>query len=458
MKILNSEILNIINRVLFLIQNKTEKVTNSSFLIQKTDIFILICILLTYIVSTFAQTEQIGLISLIVPLLVFFKMLFIKGEKLELEQCNFYLAIYLMICLISNFTSSMLPQSLYGFMKTLIYFAFYFAMCQFLKSNKKYITTILLVIASIVSIESIIGLFQNAIGLENISTWQDTSYVNPEDVLSRVYGTLKPYNPNLFGGYLIAGFSSIIAVSGIFFNKKKILAGIISLIFGLISALCIFLTGCRGAYLALFTIVFGLIFASFLVIFFDLNNEKMKKLWKYLIFIFIIGGILFMFVNHGILQRLMSIFILRGDSSTSFRMNVYNSAIQMFIDNPICGIGVGNKVFREIYGLYMLSGFDALSCYCVFLEIAVESGIFALLAYSLFIFTLISNGIKKFMQKIDMPNKIIIFSSVITLIAVMVHGLFDTVYFRPQIQYIFWTMAAILTVTISKEESKDENT
>lgn len=452
MKILYSEIFNILNNVLSFIQNKTEKITNNSFLIKKTDIFILIFIIGTYIVSTFAQTEQIGLISLFVPLLVFFKMLFIRGEKIELEHCNFYLLIYLLICLISNFTSSMPSQSFYGFMKTLIYFAFYFAMCQFLKSNKKYITVILLVTASIVSVESIIGLIQNTMGLENISTWQDTSYVNPEDILSRVYGTLKPYNPNLFGGYLIAGFSSIIAVSGICFCKKKILSGIISLILCLISALCIFLTGCRGAYLALFTVILGLIFASFQIIFKDFNNEKLKKIWKCLIFVFIIGGIIFMLLNHGILQRLMSIFILRGDSSTSFRMNVYNSAIKMFIDNPVFGIGVGNKVFREVYGLYMLSGFDALSCYCVFLEIAVESGIFALLSYLLFIFTLISNGIKKFIQKNDLSNKILIFTCIISIIAVMVHGLFDTVYFRPQIQYIFWTMVSVLTVLIREEK------
>ena len=142
----------------------------------------------------------------------------------------------------------------------------------------------------------------------------------------------------------------------------------------------------------------------------------------------------------------MSIFILRGDSSTSFRMNVYNSAIQMFHDNPICGIGVGNKVFREIYGLYMLSGFDALSCYCVFLEIAVESGIFALITYLLSLGTLLINGIKKFVISKDLNRKIIVAACVIAILAVMVHGLFDTVYFRPQIQYIFWTITAILTV------------
>ena len=91
----------------------------------------------------------------------------------------------------------------------------------------------------------------------------------------------------------------------------------------------------------------------------------------------------------------MSIFAMRNDSSNSFRFNVYNSAIQMFKDNWLLGIGVGNKNFREIYGLYMKTGFDALSAYNIYLEIAVESGIFALIAFLGFLFTLIKRAIRK---------------------------------------------------------------
>lgn len=454
MKLLDSKIFDGINSLLAFIQSKSEKITNNSFLLSNLNFFILVSIIATYIFSTFAETSLIGAVSFCVPVFVVTKVLLTKGERIDLEQCNFYLLLYLIICFITNFTSSMPAQSLYGFMKTLIYFAFYFALCQFLKNNKKYIMLLLFVIASLISIESVIGLIQNSLGLENISTWQDTSYVNPEHVLSRVYGTLKPYNPNLFGGYLIVGFSSIIALISFFWQKNKVKSAIVSSICLLVSALTIFLTGCRGAYLALFVIIIGLILASFQVIFYDFKNEKLQKLWKMVIAFFGIGGVLFMTLNQGIFRRLMSIFILRGDSSTSFRMNVYNSAVQMFQDNWLCGIGVGNKVFREIYGLYMLSGFDALSCYCVFLELAVESGIFALVAYLLFIGSLFVNGVKRFISSNDLPYKVLLFVTFISIMAVMFHGLFDTIYFRPQIQYIFWTMAAILTVLVREEKAE----
>ncbi len=459
MRVLKSAIFDGLNSILALVQNKTEIIKNSSFLLSHIDVFILISIISTYVVSTFAGTELIGAVSFLVPLFAAVKVLFTKGEKIELERCNFYLLMYLIICFITNFTSILPLQSLYGFMKTLIYFAFYFALCQFLKNNKKYIMLLLFIIACIMSIESVIGLIQNAAGVENISTWQDTSYVNPEDVLSRVYGTLKPYNPNLFGGFLIAGVSSLIAFCAINLKEKKIKSALFSFICFLICSFAIFLTGCRGAYLALFIILIGIVLVSFQIIFFDIKTEKFKKIWKISVSIFALGGICFMLLNRGIFQRLMSVFILRGDSSTSFRMNVYHSAVQMFQDNWLFGIGVGNKVFREIYGLYMLSGFDALSCYCVFLEMAVESGILALAAYLLFLGSLLICSVKKFLNSCDFNYKILLFVSFISVLAVMFHGLFDTIYFRPQVQYIFWTMAAILTILVREGETvNNENT
>ncbi len=452
MKILQSYLFDLLNSGLAFIQNKTDKIRQNSFLLNNIDLFILAAVIITYVLSVFTDTNTMAIASFFVPVLVFLKVLITKGENIELERCNFYLIIYLLICLISNFTSSMLPESIYGFMKTLMYIGFYFAICQFLKSNKKYITFLLLTIGLLVCFESIAGIIQNSMHLENISTWQDVSYLNPEDVLCRVYGTLKPYNPNLLGGYLIAGISSILGISILLFDKKYYKSAIIGLILFLISSFGVFLTGSRGAYVALFVIYIGIAAASYKVIFSDINLEKYKRMWKQLFSIGVICSVLFMIINHRIFQRLMSLFILRGDSSTSFRLNVYNSSLQMFHDNWLFGIGVGNKVFREIYGLYMLTGYDALSSYCIFLEMAVESGIFSLIAYLLFIFILMKEGIKVFRNTTDIRLKSVLFTAIISIAAVLCHGIFDTIYFRPPVQYLFWTMAGIITVLTREEK------
>ncbi len=451
MKILSSTIFDFINGFLAFIQEKTDKLRQNSFLLSNIDIFILISILATFALSTFAQTGLIGFVSFFVPFFVVIKVIITKGEKIEIEKCNFYLLIYLFLCLISNFTSSMPTQSFYGFMKTCTYFAFYFALCQFLKNNKKYIMLLIFFIAILIGAESIIGIAQNITGVEVSSTWQDTSYVSPEHILSRVYGTLKPFNPNLYAAYLLVGLPALFAIFGIYLNKKNYKLAFCSLFFSAICILTIFLTGCRGAYLGLFVVFFTIFLVSFYVVFFELNNVKIKKYWKYITTMCVSFGTAFLLLNQSILKRILSIFIMRNDSSTSFRMNVYNSAIQMFQDNFLYGIGVGNKVFREIYGLYMVSGFDALSCYCIFLEIAVESGILALIAFIAFLFNIINVAYNKFKTLTDINYRILILCCVLSIIAMSVHGLFDTVFYRPQIQYIFWTIVACL-VTLLKEE------
>ena len=132
--------------------------------------------------------------------------------------------------------------------------------------------------------------------------------------------------------------------------------------------------------------------------------------------------------------RVLSIFAMRQDSSNSFRFNVYHSSFDMFKDNWLLGIGVGNQNFREIYGLYMKTGFDALSAYNIFLEIAVESGIFALIAFLGFLITLFKNSIKFILNSDKTKDVIIVSTAIISILAVCVHGLVDTVFFRPQIQ------------------------
>ena len=128
----------------------------------------------------------------------------------------------------------------------------------------------------------------------------------------------------------------------------------------------------------------------------------------------------------------------------------------MFKDNFLFGIGQGNTTFREIYGLYMISGFDALSAYNIYLETAVESGVFALISFISFIYFCFKSGLQFVLNKLNEIKCIILVSgTLLTLIAVLTHGIFDTVFYRPQIQFIFWLNIAILTtIIIYKKYSK----
>jgi putative inorganic carbon (HCO3(-)) transporter len=175
-----------------------------------------------------------------------------------------------------------------------------------------------------------------------------------------------------------------------------------------------------------------------------------KKL--YVSFISAVTVMFFMAITFvgALRHRFLSIFAMRNDSSNSFRFNVYHSSLDMLKDNWLLGIGVGNKNFREIYGLYMKTGFDALSTYNVFLEIAVESGIFALVAFLGFLVELVKNAINFILKSTNNEQIIFISVSVISILAVMFHGFVDTIFFRPQIQFMFWTFVAVISTLIKE--------
>lgn len=454
---LNSLFFDVINNWLKSIQNRLNPLVENSTIFKSLDNIIFLFMCLTFVSSLFLPSEMIGIVALVVVLFTVIKNLFIKGQDIELSSCNLFLLVFLLISFASVINSSLFAKSVYGFSKTLIYFSFYFSVVQFFRFNKDKIIPTLFVIAACASFEGIVGIVQNNIGLENISTWQDTSYVNPEDVVSRIYGTLLPYNPNLLAGYLIAAFPAILGLSLLFVKDRKLTSKstIVSVLLIAITSLTLFFTGCRGAYLAFGVTGLGFILASWHVIFKkEMFSHKLRDYWKRAMGLFAgLVAAVFVFVPS-ILKRLLSIFVMREDSSTSFRMNVYHSSIEMFKDNWLLGIGTGNKTFREIYGLYMMSGYDALSTYSVFLEMAVESGIFAVFAYLAFLGFLFKNAVVSFLNDADLSKKIIIFTTFISIASVMVHGLFDTIYFRPQVQFVYWTMVAILVVTVTNKQEE----
>ncbi len=392
------------------------------------------------------NSEYMGLLALLFSVIVVFKNIFNYDDKFKFKNYHKALFVYFLIVTVSLFASTLFKLSLHGYIKTLIYTLFFFCATLFFKDNKNKIFPTILLTAFLMSFESFIAIIQNACGVSEISGWQDMTSINPEEVVSRAYGTLKPYNPNLLAGYLLCGLSSFVylILDSLSKNNKKRALAYCALFF--INIIAIIDTGCRGAYLG-FLLFFPMLFMA--LIYYVQKKfgglSKIKKRYKNIALLIILAIVAFAAFDPAISRRIESIFALRADSSISFRLNVYESALHMFLDNPIFGIGVGNQNFREIYGLYMKSGFDALGSYCVPLEIAVESGIFALFAFIVFLVLVIKTCLKYCLKSKNTSVQILSLSIILMILAVMGHGLFDTIWFRPQLQFLFWTNIAMLS-------------
>ena len=427
----------LINRILGAFQSFLQPICEKSLFLKKIDWLIGINIFLVIFSSTCAQSDSIGYFAFFAVLLTAIKIITKPGERFDLNIADIFLLLYFLIVLISLAGSTLFYLSLKGFFKTLTYIGFYVAIIHYLKDNKDKIKWIFTAFALCACYETVFAFLQNSGAVEEIAGWQDMSHLNPEEVMTRVYGTLKPYNPNLFGGYMLSIIPAFITLP---FINKKLLP--VSLITGLLSCIALILTGCRGAYIGFFLqlILFSIILYKYL-------EPKFKKIF---LLIAGCGAVLASFIiisTASLRARIFSIFAMRNDSSNSFRFNVYQSCIQMFKDNWLLGIGCGNQNFREIYGLYMRTGFDALSAYNIYLETAVESGIFALLTFVCFLGANIYKAVKFVLSTKTIETAFVV-SSLISIIGILSHGMVDTVFFRPQIQLTFWIMIGIIRVIV----------
>lgn len=412
--------------------------------IDKIIFFVLLSLLFCAICTS---SDLMGGIALIFSFLVIFKTIF-SFEKVDLSFKPFQKAIliYFLLVTVSLFASSLFKLSFHGYIKTFIYILFFYSACIFFKTNSSKIPALILFIAGLMSYESIVAIIQNASGVVEISGWQDMTNINPEQVVSRAYGTLQPYNPNLLAGYLLCGLSSFVYLVLVNLKQGKKRIALIFLGFLLLNLVAIIDTGCRGAYLG-FLFFFPVLFLA--LIYYAKTQmgglSNVKKRYKNLTIAGMVAILAFIATNPALIKRVESIFALRADSSISFRLNVYEAVWRMFLDNPFLGIGVGNQNFREIYGLYMKTGYDALGSYCVPLEIVVESGIFALIAFVVFLILVIRQCLKLCLLNKQINVKALALCIILMIAATMGHGLFDTIWFRPQLQFLFWTYVAMLS-------------
>ncbi len=427
------------NKFLNLIQTYTKSLYNRSFVLQNIDKLIGVNIFLVIFTSIFAQSDNIGYFAIFAILLTIIKLFTKTGEQFDLTIGDKFLLVYFLFVIISVAGSSLFFLSLKGFFKTLTYIGFYVSVIHYFKNNKKIIKLIFIAYALCACYETIFAFMQNIGAVEEISGWQDMSHLNPEEVMTRVYGTLKPYNPNLFGGYMLSIIPAFITLP--FINKRLI--GF-SILLGLLSCISLVLTGCRGAYIGLFFELIVIIAAAYKFL-----QPKLKKIFTCLVGTCTAFVIFIIISTASLRARIFSIFAMRSDSSNSFRFNVYNSCVHMFKDNWLLGIGCGNQNFREIYGLYMKTGFDALSAYNIYLETAVESGVFALISFICFLISNIAKAIK-YLLSTKTIETVFVFASLLSIIGMLTHGIVDTVFFRPQIQFNFWIMIAIIRVLTKK--------
>ena len=405
----------------------------SSWAARLAPTFAVLSVCLLLLASPYVGTGLNALLVLLAFAAFSFKAL--THPPLDRDHTALDLPFLVMVALtlVAAAFSPYLVLSVKGLSKLVIFWMAYYAFRGVL-ARKEAWTPVLAALLLAALVQSVYGVYQWTIDVPPLALWDDAE---SELQLTRVYGTLR--NPNLLGGYLIPILPLAAAAVVAFRNWALRALGLVTLLAG---SACLYFTYSRGAWLAFAAeiAVFGL--AGLAWAWPHIKRDWRLKLALGVVLVVGLGAAAFMVMDSPALQqRLTSMFATRDHSSNSFRMNVWLGVIAMIKDSWWAGVGIGNETFQKVYGLYMISGFEALGAYNIFLEVAVETGLFGLAAFLWVLLAFLARSTFHALRGEARPWAV---AAIAGLLGLMIHGLVDTVFYRPSIQILFWFLLAMI--------------
>ncbi|BAZ45921.1 O-antigen polymerase [Chondrocystis sp. NIES-4102] len=408
-----------------------------SWLLQWSEAIGACLISLVFLLAPFVSTTMIGVL-LVAVTAYWFLVTICAAIKVTITPIHIIVFVYWSIAAIATAFSPVKSAALSGFVTLTIYLGIFALASQILRYPRwcNWIITSFLLTALLVSAY---GVRQEFFGVEQLATWNDPTSALADD--TRVYSYLG--NPNLLGGYLLAAIA--LSVAAVFVWRGWI-QKILAVIMVIMNSACLYFTDSRGAWLAM-----AVLMSVMLLLFYFWWRDYLPRFWRIwllpLVFGSLAGILLIAFITLEPLRlRLLSIFAGREDSSNNFRINVWEACFKIIKDYPLLGIGPGNNAFNKIYPLYMNSRYPALSAYSVYLEHIVEMGYLGFGCFLWLLTVTFNHGIRQIIQLRQTRNisGFYLIAAIAATASLAFHGFVDTVWYRPQINTIWWLLLAII--------------
>ncbi len=414
---------------------------SGSWLLQWAEPIGALLVSVIFALAPFVSTSLIGI--LLIACAGFWGLLTLSDEESQQRFTPIHLLVLLYwgISTAATAFSPVKAAAFEGWTKLTLYLLLFALMARLLRSPRirSWVITVYLHIALIVSGY---GLRQYFKGAEALATWTDPE--SPLAKTTRVYSYLG--NPNLLGAYLLPAV--ILSIAAVFVWRgwmPKALA--VTMV--IVNTSCLILTLSRGAWIGMVVAIF--LMAVLVAHWWSIYLPAFWRTWAIPVLLASLVALLVMAVMlvEPLRLRVSSIFAGRGDSSNNFRVNVWIGVLRMIQDRPILGIGPGNDAFNKIYPLpgYQVSPkFSALSAYSIGLEILVETGVIGLSAFIWLLVVTLNHGWKQ-VQRLRQLREVHgywLMAAIATMCGMLAHGLFDTVWYRPQISTLWWFAIALI--------------
>ncbi|MEM9807693.1 MAG: IctB family putative bicarbonate transporter [Cyanobacteria bacterium P01_D01_bin.56] len=410
---------------------------HGSWLLQWGDGIGLVIIAILFALAPYVSTTLIGVLLLACG--AWWVLLTVTDEAGEgLTPIHLLVALYWGVMVLATAVSPVKAAAISGLIKLTLNLLLFLLMARVLRRPRLRtgLVTAYLLTALIVSVY---GMRQWFFGAEALATWVDPT--------SNLAGTTRVYsylgNPNLLAGYLVP---AVMLSGAAVFAWSRWTPKLLAIVALLVNTACLVLTFSRGGWLGFVAGGFAL-----LVLLVQFWSIRFNPFWQRWALPLLMGGsVAFLVLAVSALaplrDRVMSIFAGRSDSSNNFRINVWIAVIDMIKDRPFLGIGPGNDAFNKVYPLYQQPRYTALSAYSVILEIAVEAGLIGLAIFFWLLTVTFGQGWRQLQHLREQQSRqgYWLIAALATMVGMLVHGLVDTIWYRPQVSILWWLMLALV--------------
>ena len=283
---------------------------------------------------------------------------------------------------------------------------------------------------------SFIGIFEYLFG-EVSKNWQDAEMFT--DIRGRAVSTFE--NPNVLGEYLVLVLPVLFAM---FLCSKNFRLRALFMVSFVLGFSCLVLTWSRGAWV-------GLILAS--VIFILLKSPAFLA-GIILLSPAIMFGLSFL-AESNVAQRLFSIGNT-ADSSTAYRIDIWEGAWRMLGDKGLFGVGIGEGAFGSVFPQYALAGTEsAPHTHSLYMQITAETGIVSLIVFiviCLSYFSLVFAYIKK---APGMHNRVVSIGFLCGIFAFLVQSFTDYTWYNYRVYLFFWIMLGFAMAVLNLCKDND---
>lgn len=201
--------------------------------------------------------------------------------------------------------------------------------------------------------------------------WVDVAQ-NP-DIKNRAYAVFD--NPNLLAQYMI--LLSTLSLGAAFAAKKTGLRVFFAATTA-IAVFCLVLTYSRGGWLA---------FAGALVVFALFKNKLLVQL------LVVAGLLIYSALPYNIANRLATITSLK-DTSNLYRLDTWNSTIELIKAHWETGVGLGRRAFARVYHTHMINSTVVPHSHNLYLQTISEFGILGLVVFCWLFISVFRLGLK----------------------------------------------------------------